>query len=273
MRRHVCNFPLLFVLLFQEFGLSLPMWAPFLLSCTNMTDGGDKNSLHVRTHRHVADVGLQMVVEESESLSNRQLKNSHRHRRSSQLRSSSIACHGILAGIDPATAAQRWVSLGCTALLGRHGTICMQSEAKAATAFTGARCGRYYVLGKPSNWAFQLDAGKHEFIFLFLSSRSSVMSNSVHVQLTVITQLPLRFLPSYHWQQVEDWQTLPAGLEVRMPLDGGRPTARIPDPWRLQLWVDGPTRQHPSSQQSQQLIGKLGWFERPHSFSATIRHD
>lgn len=50
----------------------------------------------------------------------------------------------------------------------------------------------------------------------------------------VVTQV--RFVPSYAWQIVDSWQTVPPGMEVKMPLDGERhKTARIPPQWQLQL--------------------------------------
>ena len=48
------------------------------------------------------------------------------------------------------------------------------------------------------------------------------------------------FLPSYQWQRVYPWQSVPPGLEVVLPLDGFSETrARIPPFWRLQLYVPG----------------------------------
>lgn len=50
----------------------------------------------------------------------------------------------------------------------------------------------------------------------------------------VLPQEP--FTPSYDWQIVDAWQTVPPGMEVKMPLDGhSHKTARIPPQWRLQL--------------------------------------
>ncbi|KAG5185544.1 hypothetical protein JKP88DRAFT_194442 [Tribonema minus] len=49
------------------------------------------------------------------------------------------------------------------------------------------------------------------------------------------------FAPTYAWQPVREWQGVPPGLEVRLPLDGsGERTARIPQPWQLQLFVQDP---------------------------------
>ncbi|CAM9237284.1 unnamed protein product [Choristocarpus tenellus] len=46
------------------------------------------------------------------------------------------------------------------------------------------------------------------------------------------------FIPAYHWKPVHPGQTVPAGLEVVLPLDGsGERRARIPPTWRLQLYI------------------------------------
>lgn len=48
------------------------------------------------------------------------------------------------------------------------------------------------------------------------------------------------FVPSYDWQLVRPWQSVPPGLEVELPLDGIKlKRARIPPAWRLQLYVPG----------------------------------
>jgi hypothetical protein len=69
---------------------------------------------------------------------------------------------------------------------------------------------------------------------------------------------PIRTLqPSYEWQPVAAWQTVPPGMEVQLPLDPAAPTttdddntvpasgataaqkvARIPPRWQLQLYVE-----------------------------------
>ena len=50
------------------------------------------------------------------------------------------------------------------------------------------------------------------------------------------------FVPSYEWQFLDDetvdFDLLPAGLELEMPLDGRRKKARIPPVWQLQVWLE-----------------------------------
>lgn len=48
------------------------------------------------------------------------------------------------------------------------------------------------------------------------------------------------FVPSYDWQHLAPWHTIPSGIETRLPLSDLHPgtnikEARIPNPWRLQL--------------------------------------
>lgn len=47
------------------------------------------------------------------------------------------------------------------------------------------------------------------------------------------------FAATYTWQDVQEWQSLPAGLEIVLPLDGlGKKRARIPPVWQLQKYVE-----------------------------------
>lgn len=48
---------------------------------------------------------------------------------------------------------------------------------------------------------------------------------------------PREFIPSYEWQPLKQWHTIPYGLETRLPLsiNGGNKEAKIPAVWRLQL--------------------------------------
>ncbi|CBN75641.1 expressed unknown protein [Ectocarpus siliculosus] len=62
------------------------------------------------------------------------------------------------------------------------------------------------------------------------------ISEVTTAQINVVLQED--FAPSYKWQQVYPWQSVPPGLEVQLPLDGvGQKRARVPPSWRLQLYV------------------------------------
>lgn len=45
------------------------------------------------------------------------------------------------------------------------------------------------------------------------------------------------FLPTFEWQKLKKWHTIPIGLETRLPLStaGGQKEARIPPLWRTQI--------------------------------------
>ena len=61
------------------------------------------------------------------------------------------------------------------------------------------------------------------------------------VELEVQKQTEMR--PSYDWQPLRVWHTIPSGVETRLPLDGvGQKECRIPRPWRLQLPMPHPCR-------------------------------
>eukprot|EP01031_Cornospumella_fuschlensis_P028632 gene28632-34565_t len=56
--------------------------------------------------------------------------------------------------------------------------------------------------------------------------------------LRLLVHAPQAFRPSYDWQPLKVWHTVPAGAETRLPIGGqeyGHKEARIPQPWRLQL--------------------------------------
>lgn len=55
------------------------------------------------------------------------------------------------------------------------------------------------------------------------------------------------FVPSYEWQDVRPWQSVPAGLEIALVLgDASQRRARIPPVWRLRVYVE-PVNHHGGS--------------------------
>ena len=57
---------------------------------------------------------------------------------------------------------------------------------------------------------------------------------------------PLR--PTYHWQPVASWHDVPSGMEIQMFMDERNGSvARIPEPWQLQLFVNGTVGKRSSS--------------------------
>ena len=47
------------------------------------------------------------------------------------------------------------------------------------------------------------------------------------------------FVPGDEWREVGE-KAVPAGLDIRLPLDGAAKVARVPPTWRLQLYVEPP---------------------------------
>lgn len=54
--------------------------------------------------------------------------------------------------------------------------------------------------------------------------------------------VPTEFEATYDWQEVVEGQSVPPGLEVRMDLWKHSNFARIPDVWRMQVWVESASR-------------------------------
>lgn len=61
-------------------------------------------------------------------------------------------------------------------------------------------------------------------------------------QVTLDIRRPVEFIPSYSWQPLHAWHTIPQGIETRLPVGQSSQgkEARIPDPWRLQLSLPSP---------------------------------
>lgn len=66
-------------------------------------------------------------------------------------------------------------------------------------------------------------------------------STSTYVQVEV--RHMSEFKPTYDWQPLHSWETIPRGLETRLPLSGSElKQAKIPEPWRLQTPMPKPCK-------------------------------
>ena len=67
----------------------------------------------------------------------------------------------------------------------------------------------------------------------------SAVAGALVQQLTPLVSAS-NFVPCYEWQFLDevDFDTLPAGLEMELPMDGRRKKARIPPVWQLQVWLE-----------------------------------
>lgn len=80
-------------------------------------------------------------------------------------------------------------------------------------------------------------SGKHTIWALLYDEGRATVQGAVDIRRVEI--LPTSFQPSYSWERVYPQQSIPPGLEVRLDLGGsGMKTARIPQTWRIQVWVD-----------------------------------
>jgi len=75
---------------------------------------------------------------------------------------------------------------------------------------------------------------------VYFNSSSSPATTPLQVVIEV--RQPTEFVPSYEWQDLKKWHTIPTGVETRLPLDGKGKQCRIPDPWRLQVSMPSPCK-------------------------------
>jgi len=68
-------------------------------------------------------------------------------------------------------------------------------------------------------------------------------SESENAMVTLEVQKRQEVVPTYSWQKLRAWHTIPNGVETRLPLDGSSSKeVRIPSPWRIQLLNPAPCR-------------------------------
>ena len=77
---------------------------------------------------------------------------------------------------------------------------------------------------------FRVPPGTHRF-----TVRDAATDATDAVRVSVVAPAPGEFVPSREWRRVVG-DSVPAGLDVRLPLDGADKEARIPKRWRLQLY-------------------------------------
>jgi len=83
---------------------------------------------------------------------------------------------------------------------------------------------------------FRVPVGEHAFAL-----RDANSGEAETLRVVVRPTKPGEFVPTRSWQTVTG-DSVPPGLDVRLPLDGAAKEARIPDAWRLQLWAAPPGR-------------------------------
>lgn len=89
----------------------------------------------------------------------------------------------------------------------------------------------------------QMKPGYYEAeLSVSIDQRQRIAESSSATSRRVLFDVEVRsmeeFLPTYEWQPLHAWHTIPSGIETRLPIGdarGARKEARISDPWRLQL--------------------------------------
>jgi hypothetical protein len=102
------------------------------------------------------------------------------------------------------------------------------------------------ILVPPSHKEFVLNRMSPGKYVIFLSLRNGGTHPEISpspLEVSVEMRLLEEFVPSYEWQPLHAWHTIPSGIETRLPLSAAaRKEARIPVPWRLQLSMPYPCK-------------------------------
>ena len=119
----------------------------------------------------------------------------------------------------------------------RRGAVRRDLRAGGAADASGCFApGQPVTLQRLPHGDYELDAS------LRAGPADATLANATRVHFAVAPEASAddapAFSPSYEWQQVLPQQGVPAGLEVHRSVAGsGDRRARIPDPWRLQLYL------------------------------------
>eukprot|EP00981_Chlorochromonas_danica_P003628 scaffold671_cov186-Ochromonas_danica.AAC.1 len=83
----------------------------------------------------------------------------------------------------------------------------------------------------------------HAKLFIRIVQSREVYAPDVKTVTLVIRHME-EFAPTYDWQPLHAWHTIPSGAETRLPIggEGKHKEVRIPQPWRLQLTMPSPCK-------------------------------
>eukprot|EP01034_Spumella_vulgaris_P025286 gene25287-31724_t len=89
-----------------------------------------------------------------------------------------------------------------------------------------------------------MTAGRYLATFVLRNEKSAdVFYAASSVQIPVEVRPSEEFIPTYDWQTLHAWHTIPSGIVTRLPLSSSHlKEARIPDPFRLQLSLPSPCK-------------------------------
>ena len=78
----------------------------------------------------------------------------------------------------------------------------------------------------------RIPPGRHRF-----AVRDAASGEKDDINIVVVQKSPGEFVPTNEWQPTHG-ASVPGGLDVRLPLDGRAAAAKLPDEWRLQLYIE-----------------------------------
>eukprot|EP01038_Epipyxis_sp_PR26KG_P014660 gene14660-19696_t len=72
---------------------------------------------------------------------------------------------------------------------------------------------------------------------------SSIIYPTTESIYKIIIKPSEEFIPTYEWQPLHAWHTIPSGIITRLPLsNAANKEARIPEPWKLQILMPSPCK-------------------------------
>jgi len=104
----------------------------------------------------------------------------------------------------------------------------------------------FYCLRKKDASSFSISSlpvGKFSVGLVLRDSQNQQVFDSSKTTAHIEVGLPVEFVPSYEWQPLRAWHTIPSGIDTRLPLSSSSSKeARIPNPWRLQVSMPSPCK-------------------------------
>mmetsp|Transcript_17383 Transcript_17383/g.16722 ORF Transcript_17383/g.16722 Transcript_17383/m.16722 type:complete len:493 (-) Transcript_17383:36-1514(-) len=119
--------------------------------------------------------------------------------------------------------------------------ICVQVDKEDKTSIIPLRC-----LEAPTSQITirKLQTGIHNVqLILRLKTEPFTLFQSTEANMLIEVRHSVEFVPTYTWQRLHAWHSIPIGIQTRLPLSSsGSKEARIPEPWRLQLSMPSPCK-------------------------------
>ena len=127
---------------------------------------------------------------------------------------------------------QRVVALDGTASV----TLLLSTRRRVCVAATlqGRKTAPEHCLDAPHGTVelSRIPPGRHRF-----AVRDEASGETDDINIVVVQKSPGEFVATKDWQPTHG-ASVPGGLDVRLPLDGRAAAAKLPDEWRLQLYIE-----------------------------------